>query len=190
MSSQSEFTVLRQTIAARGTVRMALLPVTVIGWTATTAALLDGGTAIPALLSLVSLSVLVCGFEAIHALNVGVERIGRYLQVYYEATASAEATASQAAGPSWETTAMAVGPGLPGGGIDPLFSVVFSALTGLNLALAFPDLRIITDYVVVLPVHAIFWIRLIRARGAAARQRAVDLETFRAIKAGQDHTKA
>ena len=189
MSSQSEFTVLRQTIAARGTVRMALLPVTVIGWTSITAALFDGGTTIPALLSLVSLSVLVGGFEAIHALNVGVERIGRYLQVYYEATASAEAP-GQAAGPSWETTAMAVGPGLPGGGIDPLFSVVFSALTGLNLALAFPDLQTTTDYVVVLPVHAIFWIRLIRARGAAARQRAVDLETFRAIKAGQDHTKA
>ena len=37
--------------------------------------------------SLVSLSVLVGGFEAIHALNVGVERIGRYLQVYYEGTA-------------------------------------------------------------------------------------------------------
>ena len=86
--SQSEFTVLRQTIATRGTVRMALLPVTVIGWTAITVALLHGGLhPLPPLLSLVSLSVLVGGFEAIHALNVGVERIGRYLQVYYEATA-------------------------------------------------------------------------------------------------------
>jgi hypothetical protein len=96
--SLSEFTVLRQTIAVRGTVRMALLPVTVIGWTAITAALLRSAT-IPALLSLVSLSVLIGGFEAIHALNVGVERIGRYLQVYYE---------GQGDGPMWETTAMAV----------------------------------------------------------------------------------
>jgi len=50
------------------------------------------------------------GFEAIHALHVGAERIGRYLQVYYEDAPDA---------PRWETTAMAVGPALPGGGIDP-----------------------------------------------------------------------
>ena len=175
--SQSEFTVLRQTISVRGTVRMALLPVTVIGWTSITAALLHGGTTLQPMLSLVSLSVLIGGFEAIHALNVGVERIGRYLQVYYEGTHD---------GPTWETTAMAVGPGLPGGGIDPLFTVVFAALAGLNLALVFPELHGIKPYVVVLPVHAIFWIRVGRARWAAAGQRAMDLETFRAIKATQN----
>jgi hypothetical protein len=160
---------------------MALLPVTVIGWTLTTVALLRGET-VPPLLSLVSLGVLIGGFEAIHALNVGVERIGRFLQVYYEYEGATD-------GPSWETTAMKIGPGLPGGGIDPLFTVVFAALTGLNLALTFPELHVIKTYVVVLPVHAIFWIRMIRARGAAARQRAVDLETFRAIKATQGEAR-
>src|SRR5687768_7892962 len=141
--SETEFTVLRQTIAARGTVRMALLPATVIGWTLVTVSLLprDAG-ADWALLGLLPLSVLIGGFEAIHALNVGVERIGRYLQVYYEGAAD---------GPAWETTAMAVGPGLPGGGIDPLFTVVFSALAALNLTLAFPELPSPTDSVAVLP---------------------------------------
>ena len=177
--SQSEFTVLRQTIAARGTVRMVLLPVTVIGWTSITAALLQGLT-VPGLLPLVPLSVLIAGFEAIHALNVGVERIGRYLQVYYEGRVD---------GPMWETTAMSVGPGLPGGGIDPLFAVVFIAVSALNLALAAPELRTMTEIVTIVPVHAIFWIRVIRARGAAARQRAVDLETYRAVKSGQDHAR-
>ncbi|HVG55364.1 MAG TPA: hypothetical protein VM846_13085 [Vicinamibacterales bacterium] len=177
--SQSEFTVLRQTIASRGTVRMSLLPVTVIGWTAITVALLHLGSD-NAILGLVPLSVLIGGFEAIHALNVGVERIGRYLQVYYE---------GQPDGPTWETTAMSLGPGLPGGGIDPLFTVVFAALAALNLTLAFPHLHTLTNYVVVLPVHAIFWIRIVRARGAAARQRAVDLETFRAVKSGQDQAR-
>ena len=177
--SQSEFTVLRQTIAARGTVRMVLLPVTVIGWTSITAALLQGLT-VPGLLPLVPLSVLIAGFEAIHALNVGVERIGRYLQVYYEGRSD---------GPMWETTAMSVGPGLPGGGIDPLFTVVFIAASVLNLALAAPELRTMTAIVTLVPVHAIFWIRVIRARGAAARQRAVDLETYRAVKSGQDHAR-
>ena len=177
---QSEFTVLRQTIAARGTVRMVLLPVTVIGWTLAVAFVDLGGSAQNAILGLVPLSVLIGGFESIHALNVGVERIGRYLQVYYE---------GDAGGPTWETTAMSVGPGLPGGGIDPLFSVVFAALAGLNLTLAFATLQTTTDYVVLLPVHVIFCIRIIRARGAAARQRAVDLETFRAVKSGQDQAR-
>jgi hypothetical protein len=179
--SQSEFTVLRQTIAARGTVRMALLPVTVIGWASMSATLLQGMT-IPGFLGLVSLGVLIAGFEAIHALNVGVERIGRYLQVYYEGQGGD--------GPMWETTAMSAGPGLPGGGIDPLFTVVFIAASALNLALAVPELRTMTELVSVVPVHAIFWIRVIRARGAAARQRAVDLETYRAVKSGQDHARA
>ena len=74
------------------------------------------------------LAILVGGFEAIHALHVGAERIGRYLQVYYEDTPDA---------PNWETTAMAVGPALPGGGIDPLFSVVFISATLANLIPAF-----------------------------------------------------
>ena len=159
---------------------MALLPVTVIGWTSITVVLLHGGVTLQPILSLVSLSVLIGGFEAIHALNVGVERIGRYLQVYYEGTAD---------GPTWESTAMAVGPGLPGGGIDPLSTVVFAALTGLNLALAFPELQAIKAYAVVLPVHAIFWIRVGRSRWAAAGQRAMDLEAFRALKSTLGDTK-
>jgi hypothetical protein len=84
---------------------------------------------------------------------------------------------------------MSVGPGLPGGGIDPLFTVVIAALVGLNLALSFPTLAATRDFAVVLPVHVIFWIRIIRARGAAARQRAVDLETFRAIRSSQEQPK-
>jgi len=155
---------------------MVLLPATVIGWTSITAALLHGGVSLQPMLSLVSLSVLIGGFEAIHALNVGVERIGRFLQVYYEGTPD---------GPRWETTAMAVGPGLPGSGVDPLFTVVFAALIGLNLVLVFPELHAMKAYAVVLPVHAIFWIRVGRARWAAAGQRAMDLETFRALKSTQ-----
>src|SRR5690349_6571196 len=108
--TESEFTSLRGTIALRGTVRMALLPVTLLGWALVAVLLLLFGELPVAVLF--PLAVLVAGFEAIHALHVGAERIGRYLQVYYEDGADA---------PRWETTAMAVGPALPGGGIDPLF---------------------------------------------------------------------
>ncbi len=120
--TESEYTVLRHTIASRGTARITLLPVTLIGWALVAGTLTVLGNN-PAT-SLFPLAVLAGGFEAIHAMHVGVERIGRYLQVFYEGTAD---------GPLWETTAMAVGPALPGGGVDPLFTVIFALATLLNL---------------------------------------------------------
>lgn len=167
---ETEFAVLRQTIASRGTTRMVLLPVTLIGWAALTLALILFAELPVA--SLLTLAVLVAGFEAVHALHVGVERIGRYVQVCYEGEPDV---------PRWETTAMAVGPALPGGGIDPLFSVVFVAAAFINLIpMALPQPTLIEATAVVLP-HAVFIFRVLRARGAAARQRAVELESFRAL---------
>jgi hypothetical protein len=176
--TDAEFAALRQTIALRGTVRIVLLPVTVIGWAVLTVTLL--------LLSelpigaVLSLGVLVGGFEAIHALHVGVELIGRYLQVFYE---------SDSAGPRWETTAMAVGPALPGGGIDPLFTVVFTGATLINLMPALLPQPTPIELGVIGVLHAAFLLRVVRARGAAARQRAVELESFRALKLPQPETK-
>lgn len=175
--SDSEFTVLRQTIATRGTVRMVAVPLTVIAWAVVllSALPLDLGVLSPAL-SLIALAVLAAGFEAVHALNVGVERIGRYLQVYYE---------SAAEGPHWETTAMASAPALPGGGVDPLFAAVFIGSSALNNLIAFVHLRTPVEGGIITLLHVLFYVRVVRARGAAARQRTVDLETFRAIKSGQ-----
>jgi hypothetical protein len=170
---ESEYAALRQTIASRGTTRMVLFPVTVIGWAALSLVLLlFSGVPVA---TLIPLFVLVAGFEAIHALHVGVERIGRYLQVFYE-------TGNEM--PRWETTAMAVGPTLPGGGIDPLFSVVFICATFLNAIPALLPQPTRLELGVVSALHAAFIFRVIRARGAAARQRAVELESFRALKAG------
>ena len=172
--AESEFAVLRQTIASRGTTRMVLLPVTFLGWASLTAVLFLFAELPVA--SLLPLAVLVAGFEAIHALHVGVERIGRYLQGCYE---------GEPDGPRWETTAMAVGPSLPGGGIDPLFSVVFVGAVVINLippALPGPTPLELTA---VLVPHAAFIVRVLRARGAAARQRAVELESFKALLLGQ-----
>jgi hypothetical protein len=166
----TEFAVLRKSIAARGTARIVLLPVTFLGWASlTTVLLLFGGLPVA---SLLSLSVLVAGFEAIHALHVGVERIGRYLQVCYE---------GEPDGPRWETTAMAVGPALPGGGIDPLFSVVFVCAGVINLIPPSLPRPTPVEITAVLLPHAAFIVRVLRARGAAARQRAVELESFKAL---------
>ena len=167
----AEYAALRQTIASRGTIRMVLLPVTLIAWASLTLfSLLFSELPVA---SLLTLAVLVGGFEAIHALHVGVERIGRYLQVYYEGSTEM---------PRWETTAMAVGPTLPGGGIDPLFSFVFAGATVLNVipALALQPNRL--ELGTVLLLHAGLIGRVIRARGAAARQRAVELESYRALR--------
>ena len=116
---------LRRTIAARGTARMLVAPTSCMGWAALTLA--HSGVAGTPTASLLSLAVLVAGFESVHALHVGSERIGRYLQVYYEADVN---------GPRWESTAMLVGPALPGGGIDPLFSGLFIGACLLNLLAA------------------------------------------------------
>jgi hypothetical protein len=169
--SQSEYAVLRQTIASRGTTRMVLLPVTVIGWA--TVILISLLFSAPPVTATITLAVLVAGFEAIHALHVGVERIGRYLQVFYEDAPEL---------PRWETTAMAVGPTLPGGGTDPLFSTVFVAASILNLIPAVLAGPVAAEQVVVGTLHAAFIVRIVRARGAAARQRAVELESYRALR--------
>ena len=178
--SESEFYALRQTIANRGTTRVVLLPVTLIGWAALACTLLFVSD-LP-MASLFSLAVLVAGFEAIHALHVGVERIGRYVQVYYESSEN---------GPQWETTAMAIGPALPGGGVDPLFTVVFASAAAINVIPALlptpVDLR---EIAVIGALHVVFLVRVVRARGAAARQRAVELESYRAIKSGHSSAKS
>ena len=155
---------------------MALLPLTLIAWSITAVALLVFETALLfssfPLASVFPLAILVAGFEAIHALHVGAERIGRYLQVFYEGADN---------GPRWETTAMAVGPALPGGGIDPLFTVVFAGAAVLNALAAILPQPTTVELAAVGALHGAFLVRVVRARMAAARQRAVELESYRAL---------
>jgi hypothetical protein len=175
---ESEFAALRQTIASRGTVRVVLLVVTLLGWAALATVLLLFSSLPVAVVY--PLGMLAAGFEGIHALHVGVERIGRYLQVYFE---------GELDGPRWETTAMSVGPALPGGGIDPLFTVLFTCAAVLNLIPALVPQPAPIEIGVIGTLHLAFLVRVVRARGAAARQRAVELESFRALKSRQADTK-
>ena len=97
MRDQDEYAALRATIRERGTARVSLFVAGFVAWGA-----LAVGTAALAstpLASLLPLLVLAAVFEAVFALLVGVERIGRYLQVFHEA----------GDGPRWEHTAMAFG---------------------------------------------------------------------------------
>jgi hypothetical protein len=166
----AEFAALRRTIALRGTARMVIVPLSCLGWAALALVVMLFSELPVAVLF--PLGVLVGGFEAVHALHVGAERIGRYLQVHYESTAQ---------GPRWETTVMAIGPALPGGGLDPLFSVVFIGATLVNVIPALVPRPTHLELGVIVVLHALFLFRIVRARGAAARQRAVELESFKAV---------
>src|SRR5204863_9188828 len=109
--NDEEFSALRSTIRDRGTVRMILLPVAFGLWAA--AAVATTATIQLPIAALVPLLVLAAGFEAIYALHVNVERIGRYLQVFHEPNGG------------WEHVAMTFGQRFPGGGPGALFSPLF-----------------------------------------------------------------
>jgi hypothetical protein len=173
---ESEFVALRQTIAARGTARMVLLPVVVVGWAAVAGAVTLGLAPLSVLLSL---AVLVAGFEAVYALHFSVERLGRYVQVFHEGLENT---------PGWETAAMSVGPALPGGGVDPLFTLVFCSTVILNFLLALPSPATV-ELGAIGMAHAAVIVRIVRARGAAMRQRTVELENFRAVSAGRSNRR-
>jgi hypothetical protein len=178
-----EFRVIRETIATRGTVRMALVPAALFGWAVLVGGFILSGAGratVPPesgtfdIAATVSLLVLMAGFEAVHALHVGVERIGRYLQVFYE---------GEPGGPRWETTAMRVGPGLPGSGVDPLFTLLFVAATLVNLLTVFTGTPTRVEAAILIGLHVAFAVRIVRARLAAGRQRARDLEIFERLRA-------
>jgi hypothetical protein len=176
--TESEFTALRATIASRGTARMVLVPVVVISWACLAiVVVLFGDLPVAAL---PPLAILVAGFEAINALHVGVERIGRYLQVFYEGTPGS---------PAWETTAMAVAPRIRGGGVDPLFTVVFAAAAIMNMATALVPEPTPVETLVIGGFHAAFLLRVARARQQASAQRARDLRAFQEVRTTPAHPR-
>jgi hypothetical protein len=162
-----EFAALRATIRERGTIRMILLPIAFGLWggaaIATTAAIqLPIGALLPLL-------VLAAGFEAIYALHINVERIGRYLQVFHEPDGG------------WEHTAMTFGQRFPGRGPDALFSNLFLMATALNylpVALGGTTSELIVGGV----LHLVLAFHIGTARSRASKQRAQDLERFQALK--------
>ena len=164
--ARDEFVALRATIQARGTARMILVPVIFIGWAATAVATAAAITV--AISTVVPLMVLAAGFEAVYALHVSAERIGRYIQVFHEESRG------------WEHAAMAYGRRFPAA-TDPLFGRLFVIAVSVNFLPAAlggeaPEL------VVLGALHLVFINRIRLATGAAARQRVEDLERFQALK--------
>ena len=163
-----EFRALRATIQQRGTVRMLVVPLTFVGWAATAVA--TAAVITVAVSTLVPLLILVSGFEALFALHVNVERIGRYLQVFHEGDDA-----------GWETVASHFGQPASGAP-DPLFGRIFVLATSVNFLPAALGWENIPELVVLAALHLLFINRVRLARAFAAAQRNKDLERFMALK--------
>jgi hypothetical protein len=164
---EQEFEALRATIRERGTVRMILLPVTFGLWAG--AAIATFAVITLSIGAVLPLLVLAAGFEAIYALHINVERIGRYIQVFHEDSGG------------WEHVALTFGQRFPGRGPDALFSNLFLMATALNyvpVALG----GTVTELVGVGLLHLVLAWHIGTARSRASKQREQDLERFEAIK--------
>jgi hypothetical protein len=168
---QDEYAALRATIRERGTARLVLLPLCIGLW-AGTAIATTAAVTLP-IAALVPLLVLAAGFEAIYALHVNVERIGRYLQVFHES------------GDGWEHVSMTYGDRFPASAPDALFSSIFLIATALNylpVALSGDQYELIA----VGALHLLLAFHIGTARRRALRQRLRDLERFHAIKSSPE----
>ena len=168
---QEEYRALRATIRERGTAKVWLLLVGMVGWGALTIA--TAALASLPVATFLPLLVLAVTFEAIFNLHVGVERIGRYLQVFHEGESG------------WEHTAMSFGRPLKGTGTDPLFVAHFLIATLLNIIPALLAQPVQLEITVVGIAHLLFVIRVMLAKGSASRQRAADLRRFEDMKLGR-----
>jgi hypothetical protein len=189
-SGQDEYNALRATIRERGTARVCVFGAGIAVWAAITVA--TAALASTPLATLLPLLVLASVFEAVYALHVGVERIGRYLQVFHETDRAGRADRSGGAGgpggsgesgtaAGWEHAAMAFGRPKGAASVDPLFVIVFLLAGLFNIAPALVLQPARAELVFVGGAHVLFALRLIVARSAAAKQRTIDLARFQQI---------
>ncbi len=170
--SEHEYRALRDAISARGQLRGTLALAGLGLWAGLLVAILIA-LPVPAA-ALVPLTVLWGAFEIIRPLHFGAERIGRYLQVFYEER-------SGGAVPAWERTAMAFGAAVPGAAGHPLFVPVFAGAALVNLlAVALPVPTPVEFSSLALP-HASFLLWLARTDRAMRRQRNEDVARLRQI---------
>jgi hypothetical protein len=171
-----EYRALRATIQQRGTVRVWVFLAALVAWAAATIA--TAALAALPIATLLPLLLLAAGFEAVFSLHTGVERIGRYLQVFYDDGDPASP------GPEWERTVMAYARAHPRAGSDQLFSLFFIVAAVLNFVPVILAQPVQIEVIVVGAVHLTLVVRILLARRAASGQRARDLERFQRIKQG------
>lgn len=167
---QPEYEALRATIRERGTVRLCALLAGLTVWGALAITLviaeLQGG------ITLVPFLILAATFEINFFVHTGVERIGRYIQVFYEESSGST---------GWETTAMNYGSKYPGG-LDPLFVTIFLIGATVNFLSSLATATRGVGWIALsLVAHLVFAYRIVTARKIASTQRALDLDRYRSL---------
>jgi hypothetical protein len=174
----TEYRVLRETIAARGSLRHGLALAGLGLWAVLLTVVLVWAPYPMA--ALLTLFVLLATFEAIRPLHFGAERIGRYLQVFYEEAGQPDRALADT--PSWERAAMRLST-VPGTGGHPLFVPIFflaAILNSLPLLLATPAATAIELAALGVP-HLAFIAWLASTDRAMRAQRAIELARFREL---------
>jgi 4-hydroxybenzoate polyprenyltransferase len=167
--SAAEYHGLRATIRERGTLRICVVIVGLIAMSALAVAL--SAAQLSGAVALLPLLVLAATFEINFFVHTGVERIGRYLQVFHE---------ERAGTPGWETAAMNYGAKYASR-LDPLFSRLFAAAATLNFLATLAGAHEPGWMAVSLAGHLAFAYRIVTARALASSQRALDLDRFRGM---------
>src|ERR1700730_11787007 len=153
---------LRDTIRERGTARVWMVLAGLTAWAGLTIA--TAALATLPVATLLPLLILATAFEVVFSLHTGVERIGRYLQVFFEEEESR----------GWEHVAMAYG-GTFGGGGDPIFASFFQIAAIVNFIPAVFANPMPIEWGVVGSIQLFFVGRGGPARCHRAPQRALDL---------------
>lgn len=177
--SSHEYRALRDTIRSRGTARLSLLIGGFASWAVVLTMILVW---LPnPVAATIPLLILVASFEANRVLHLGVERIGRYLQVFFE-EGVAEVSGRSITPPAWERAAMILGPTMPGAGGHPLFLPVFLSATIVNfLAVLLPGPLPIELGAFSVP-HLAFIAWILYADRGMRRQRGSELQRFRELR--------
>jgi hypothetical protein len=171
---RSEYEALRRTIGQRGSLKATLLVAGIAAWAAVFTAVI---IAVPyPVAAAVPLLVLAATFEAIRPLHFGAERIGRYLQVFYEE--AGEPTRSLSDTPAWERVAMQFGH-VPGVGGHALFVPIFFMATVVNYAAVLVPIPVQVEMFVMAIPHVAFVAWLLVADRAMKRQRNIELARMR-----------
>lgn len=174
--AQSEYLVLRKTIAQRGALRP-ILALSGIGLWAVVLIAVLGLLPYP-VASAIPLLVLAATFETIRPLHFGAERIGRYVQVFYEEAGQPDRTLSDT--PAWERVAMSFGH-VPGVGGHPLFVPIFFLATAVNYSAVLIPNPVAVEWAVMAVPHLAFVAWLVAAHRAMTAQRATELARMRAL---------
>lgn len=177
-----EYRALRSTIQQRGSLRVVLFLLTISVWAATIL-MVASRFQLP-YFSLIPLVVLAAGFEAVFALHIGVERVGRYIAAHHEPASRGQAR--------WEEVAAKFRGA--SGGANPLFPAVFVGAALINMTIGFLfgfdanepfSFEKAPGWIPVVLLHGGAIVRVLLAGRFAGGQRKRDAEEFaRLLKSG------